>query len=670
MSDFGNETTTAMMRFGEKGIEVTEEMLKKLCEILKYVTKTRERKLNKKIKMAEIEKIRQTRSITEARNYLAKSRGLVKAKYMWNSGKDLYPISQAMSPEELRRFNRLARTSGLNYYTMQNEAVIETYTEIKKELEDIESVRKRAHEEAWKQNGSKLASLQKEYADLQAAVEQKTFMSPMDRHRLNELDQGIKELKGEMEKEPLTAEQLARKGKLEQQLSILDKQRDDVIVVVFKEDLATVKDITDRMNMEIDLSDVRAEIEEIGQKDGLSETEKRRLGKLRMQETKILKGEFDTLNDRNAECIVDAALKGKAEPVAADLSFDRAIHRACDREYAATSCYLCDRNHPGNFIEAKNVQKMNGSGVPYNDTSFMVFRDNKRLEKVYHRQTSMEGTQSSHGKAIWGNMKKEIKEQGGFGEDMVIFPSKEDYLTYAEAYEKSKNSGAKEIQGETGRYKEGAQAQSKSQYWDYTGMINRLNTKLSDMDMTLNEHGAVCHSNTMQEMDVSQIHGGDGRIQAAEAINIGKQIEILKKLNDAQTKSAFILNQQQINDESFEQSDKSEGMREVYEKMRETLHKQDHEIAMQTAVYGSQLCRLEDELNDLQSIKIINDMHREEVTEEQSAETVRETDSDITHREEHTQDIAQWEHSVQGNMATGAATHGKAVEMPTPTRQE
>lgn len=252
MSGLGDETLTTALGAGQKEVELLEKLLKALFELLKFVSEAREREVNIKLKKAELKKVKQTQNVEEARIYLNKSRGCVKARYMQNAQKELSPLFQPMSPAELKRFDSLAKTYGLNYYTMRNKAAVEKYTEVKKELAGLKKEQQRGRDKLVEQYGEKLSSLKDQYADLQADLEGRA-VTPADRKRLSDLDKEINELEDTMNRETLSQEQLARKEQLEKQLEVLEKERDDVIIVVFKEDMPIVENITERMNEEIDL---------------------------------------------------------------------------------------------------------------------------------------------------------------------------------------------------------------------------------------------------------------------------------------------------------------------------------------------------------------------------------------------------------------------------------
>lgn len=436
MSELGNETLTTMLGAGQKEIEVLAAILKKLFELLKYISEAKERRINLELKKAELNKVKQAQNIEEARSYLNNTRGLVKAKYMQNAGKDLYPLVQPMSPAELKRFNRLAKTYGLNYYTMQNEGAIEKYAEVKKELEGLKKQQQRGRDQLYDEYGDQLASLKNQYADLQAEIERKTVTTSNDREQLSNLDKEIKELENKMNKEILSPEQLVRKQQLEKELEFLEKERNDVIVVVFKDDLPIVENITNRMNTEIDLQNINREIAKIQSKIDLSPEDRRMLNDLVKQSEKILKGEFNRYGNVNTSDNVVYAHES--------YSFDNAINHTCDRDYATGPCYICDKNNPDNYIEVENQQDGN--------TSFTVYTNGQKLDKIYYRDAASNENQTSESRdQEWRNTKADMKEKGGFSDDLVLFSTKEDYLAYKEDCEKGRSATSQEYtQGKAG----------------------------------------------------------------------------------------------------------------------------------------------------------------------------------------------------------------------------
>lgn len=668
MGDFSNDVASSMINLSEKGIEVLGNILSKLYQLIKYISETKERQLNRELKKSEIEKIRQNKDIEEARIYLNQTRGLVKAKYMQNAGKELYPVFQPMSPAELRRFNEHAKTYGLNYYTLQNEAVIEKYNSVIKELKELNKEERQAREKGILEHGSHLDQLRQEYAELQSTMENKTFVTPTDRNRLKSIKKEINDIEENINQNALPLEKQMRKEQLEKELKELEKQRNDVIVVVFKDDLPVVENITERMNMEIDIAEIDRELTDISQKQVLSEEDKQKIADLARQKEDIIRGEFNKYNRNNSQKIVNAALnKEKIINAHQTYNFDDALSRTSNRDYTNAPCYICERNNPDNYIEAKNVQMKNREGENYNNTLFTIYKGEKALDNVYFRRATFDEKQTlSWDENEWKNIKKEIKEQSGLGDELVVFASKEDYMQYKAEYNQAKVEGAEEIKRETEQQMStmdqkinqedtiGIEGNTRS-YRDYNSIINQLKAQLEDHYMALNEQGAVCYSDTMQEIKISDSMNDDERAKCAEDINIGMRIGVLKQLNDAQTQLAFIDNQQRLNSENFNSNDNSESLRVMYENMRNNLNKQSYEIAVNMTALGSQYARLENDLNYLRSVRIVETIQQqnENVAKDHEKEIDYRTNvvardfSQAEEREEHSLNKEQWDQAIQ-----------------------
>ena len=218
MSEFGNETATATMRFGEKTIEA-------LLKLLKFIMERNDRKLNREIKAEQIRQMKANKNKESATEYLNRKRGYVRAKNLFKSGEKLLPIATAMSPEELSRFNRLAKIEGVSFTAIADQRVIEELKAVKKEL---------------------------------------------------------KALKKTEENEGLSDEQIARQGELQRKLEILNKKRQDRIIIIRTKDLELVKEITDRMNMEIQFDDIDKELSDLMSKgeENLTQEQKARVEEL------------------------------------------------------------------------------------------------------------------------------------------------------------------------------------------------------------------------------------------------------------------------------------------------------------------------------------------------------------------------------------------------------
>lgn len=544
MSEFGNETATATMKAGEKTIDA-------LMKLLKFIMERNDRKLSREYKKEQIKamKERQGESLTD---YLDKKRGLTRASKLFKSGERLIPISMPMSQQELARFNTFAKLEGITFTAVADKRVMEQLKAVKKELKSIE----------------KDAEKQGYY----------------------------------------TEEQQMRKEELLTQKNNLEKQRNNKIVIIRAKDLELVKDITERMNMEIQLDDINNELNDLEKKgtENFTQEEKARYEDLQKEKENILSEEFSKFNGENNDVIYQSSVDS---PQWEQMSFEKAINRVTERKYAENPCYCCERTNPDNYMEVTS-EKLEHEGRTFTNTEYKVFNDNieQKCDEFAHGRFSHysrnDGENSTtYGDKHWNNMKQEIKEKGNFSDDILIFSNKRDFEKYREEFAKTKEKVTP--REDTVSY----EADSNS-YKDYMGMINKLKGQLDEHNLSVNAQKEVCKADSGEVIHLDKNMSDDERIEYADACNVAKQIDVYEKLNENQTQIAFIRQQEDMNDDNFEKQGKPDNLKEMYEKMRENLHKQVVDKENTNAVLKSKLSNLQTEREQLASIPIVNEIQK------------------------------------------------------------
>lgn len=122
-------------------------------------------------------------------------------------------------------------------------------------------------------------------------------------------------------------------------------------------------------------------------------------------------------------------------------SFENAINSLGNGQLIDVPVFVCDRNNPLNYMEISSAKEMSDEGRPYINTEFKVFNHGKKQKcsefkhgRFTHYSDSQGNNTTNHGDEHWHNMKKEIKEKGGFSDDLLLFDSEKDYLNYVEQY--------------------------------------------------------------------------------------------------------------------------------------------------------------------------------------------------------------------------------------------
>ena len=592
MSEFGNETATAVLKFGTKAME-------EFFKLLKFIFERNERKLNKEIKKAQLEESKQKQSVLKReeklekrREWLSKQKGLIKYKDLLKSGETLYPVSYMCSQKEIDRLSRLAKTEGVPFAILKNSVVLDRINEIERELRRIK-------------------------------------------------------------KEGITEENKENYASLQKELEELENRREEASIMVRASDLERFKNLTDRLNQEIRLSNINDKLREYEEKgiDNLSEQEKRDYEEIKREKGETLRDEFDAFNENNNDVII-AGTEGKN--LWEEMSFESALARVTDREYATQPCYICERTNPENYIEVSSQKEMSDEGKPYTNTEYKVFNQGEAQRsgefahgKFTHYTDSRGESTSSFGQKHWDNMKKEIKEKGGFSDDVLIFASKERFEEYKQRLTKAQEK-AKPREDTIGLELD------NNSYKDYAGIINRLKGQLSEHNLSLNANNEVCREDG-EVLKVSASMTDDEKLHTAEMINVAKQISLYEKLKSNQVASAFATNQMEVNKENYENAGKPEEMKAMYEDMRDKLHSQVFEFSQQEAVLKSQINRLQDERLQINSVKIIETVQDDTILHEDTkhlqnsrsvVDEIKVDKDEFTHREEKGQRKADYEKQI------------------------
>lgn len=572
MNELGNDTASAVFRLGTKFME-------ELFKLLKFIFESSERKVNREIKKAQMEEAKQKSSqlrreekIEKRREIVSKKKGLIKYKQLMQCGEPVYPVGYQCSQKEIDRLNRLAKMEGIPFAILKNSVV---------------------HD------------------------------------RINEIEKELKQLK----KDGINDENKERYEKLNDELKELENRREEATVMVRESDLERFKNLTDRLNKEIRLKNIDEKIAEYEQKgeDNLSEEEKRDLQIIRKEKNEILRDEFDDFNQSNNDVII----AGNDEREFGEKSgFESALSRVTDRDYSTKDCYICDRTKPENYIQVSSKKEISGDGNPYVNTEYKVYNNGLQQKsqefkhgKFTHYTDSQGKSTSQYGQAHWENMKKEIKEKGGFSDDVLIFASKERYEEYKREFSKIKEEAIPKettiaMESETDSFKE------------YASIINKLKSQLSNHNMVVNDQGTLMREDGA-EVKITSNAPGKETLETAEMINVAKQLMLYEKLNENQTRKAFAKNQIEVNEEIYKTQGNPENMKEFFEKKNKEFSDQIKECEKENKDLKEQIDKLQNERLQLRSVGVVEKVQDDTIKHEDTEhyETVNERE-EFTHGEE------------------------------------
>lgn len=463
MSEFGNETATATMKVMEKSMDA-------LMSLLKFLLERNQKNIQNKLKSEELKMLQKDNQVKQIRDYLNKTNGYVRANKLYKSGENLIPIQVPLSQQELKKFDTYAKMSNLTYSSISDKRNTERIKEVKNELNKLS---------------------------------------------LTATETG------------LTKDELKRQNQLKSQLEELEKQRQNRIVIVRERDLEIVKEITDRMTMEIKLENIESEITELKAKHNLTEQEQQHLLNLEQEKAKILDSNFDSFNDKSNDGIISSALgKEKSQSV----SFDRAISKVTDAKYLTEPCYVCERTKPNNYMEISSEQSVNDKGLPFTITEYKVFNDGLQQQcsefshgKFTHYSDRKGNNTTSQGDKHWTNMKNEMKTKGNFTNDLVMFKNKEDYLEYVTQYKAKEN--------ELNKIKEKTFEVEGRTYKDCMSIIKEKKEQLNQYGLTINENFELVNTKNNKPIDLEK---NAGNLNVAKCSIIAQEIQNYTKINSLQ----------------------------------------------------------------------------------------------------------------------------------------
>jgi len=121
------------------------------------------------------------------------------------------------------------------------------------------------------------------------------------------------------------------------------------------------------------------------------------------------------------------------------MTFDETLKKLNDLDFSSGQTYfICDKNNPKNYMEVSAELEMH-EDRQFVNTEFKVFNEGiqQKCDVFPHGKfthyTKADGTNSTeYGAEYWEKMKQQIKEKGGFSDDLLIFSDLQNYQFFAE----------------------------------------------------------------------------------------------------------------------------------------------------------------------------------------------------------------------------------------------
>lgn len=200
-----------------------------------------------------------------------------------------------------------------------------------------------------------------------------------------------------------------RKSELEKELGELQGRESREIT--YEDYMNTNKQAMDHMDLFMDLKEKGVELS----------------GAEKISEFVKMPGKDETMDSKMPERHIP-------KPV----SYEEAVKNLTERGKMKEPVIVCDRDSPENYMEV-TARPEKKEDRTYINTEFKVFRngEEQRCEefshgKFTHYSDRKANNSSEAGEQHWENMKKEMKEKGGLSDNLLFFPTREEYQTFLE----------------------------------------------------------------------------------------------------------------------------------------------------------------------------------------------------------------------------------------------
>lgn len=592
MSEFGNEALTATMKLNEKTIDA-------MMKLLRFVLEKEERELNKELKKLQLDKVKNDGDMQKAEEFLARKRGVVQAKDMMATGKEIVPLSIPMSEKQFERFGQLAKEYGINTYCTSTNVI---YNQMKEVKEKIAEKERELHE------------LKKEIKKEQKALNSNKEWELNDKEMDDKLHFNSK-LTSYMQKE---VELNNEKRTLEGQLADLSRKSDDKIAWVFASDLERVKAITDRMNTEIMVQKCDERIEELKSKDSLTREEEKELHDLLREKKEILSNEFDELNERNNDVVLQSSKEEYK-----NLSFDEAIGAVTDRKIGEQPCYVCNRINPDDYAKVSLEKKENDKNPdlpPTTVTLFKVYKDgieqkchidNFPHDRFEHWSNSKGENSGKNGKDYWKQMKEQMKEV--LSDDVIIFSNEKDYLEFKDNFKKIKNEKIPDALKNNEEIKNTVSANKVDK--DYIEIMNQLKMELEKTGIVINEKKELCSKETGEIVKFDSQMPLSKKIEYKEADILREQVNVCEQLYKKQVELNTWQEQLNLNNHNLETLEDTDERKPLYKQMSENLYTEVYNRKQDVSALETKLTNLQGEKEKILSIAVYEKMKRDKTKE-------------------------------------------------------
>lgn len=287
-------------------------------------------------------------------------------------------------------------------------------------------------------------------------------------------------------------------------------------------DKARVMEVINEILNEKIVDQLNKDAEEIRNDPEATPADMKKADDLERQADDIIHGETAAENQKSVdEVFADICGKKRSER-----TFDDTVNHFTSRYTTKTEpYYACERNNPMSYISMEEINA-EYNGEAYVKTNYRVFKDGAEQKSDICKNGSFNDERfNGRPKGYWPSVRAEMKEKGGFSDDIAIFASKADFDKYKSLYKQSLREDTVDT------------SHPGSEFRDYDDIQMQLSGHLTARSAGINENGQARDINSSAVFDKASIDAAssnDEKLRQADCIVIAKQMANYREMNAAQ----------------------------------------------------------------------------------------------------------------------------------------
>lgn len=284
-------------------------------------------------------------------------------------------------------------------------------------------------------------------------------------------------------------------------------------IEVRQSDLARFGELIDTLNDATRIANLEEQKQAVlSMGEAMTEEDKLYIEQLDKEILAIREGRSEKLNVEQEKGVIEQAVDGKTySGVTLSEALDRWTGGEIDKD---TTCYVVDAKDPDKYIVVTATQD-NFDGKNYIKSTYDVYNGDKQVFST--NDGRFEGRTADY----WASQKEAIKAEGGIGDTVIKFYSREEMEAYRETY---LEQNAEEL----------SDMEKSAEQKNYSEIKEQLTEKMKDCGAVYKD-GKAMDAATGEPMKITDDMSVTEQARTAEAVICAKQIANYSKMEQLQT---------------------------------------------------------------------------------------------------------------------------------------